>query len=303
MPRTPTQAQAYPKSQPVPDVRADVPDFALTADWALLFDESFTTSNLDMRRWWTRQTHNDGWLDYLNDEEQRYREAGNHVMADGKLQLTALPHQGEFWPSGMIRSKSLFNLADGNGYFFECKGRVPGGKGVWPAWWLAGSERVPGDDATALWPPEIDIMEIVNNEGEDTLNMCNMRCQVLDWATNPQQYWIAACHKDFNPEWGTWWAPYYFNEGFHAFGLHYQRPNFAFYIDRQWIANGMYDWVTDDRQPSPPAHLLLNLAIGGSWAGRYGVDDTAMPQSFDIEYVRVWQRRAQSTIGHDLLPV
>lgn len=286
---------------PAPEVRSE-PNFVLTSDWRLLWGDDFTTSNLDTLKWWTRYTYNDGTLDYLNDEEERYRESGNHVMSGTRCGLTSLPHNGEFWPSGMIRSKALFNLADGNPYFFECKGRVPGGKGVWPAFWLGGSESIPGDDASCLWPPEIDIMEIVNNEGEDTLNMCNMRCQVLDWEHNPQQYWVSACHKDYKADWGTWWAPFYFNEGFHAWGLYYQRPNFSFYVDRQWIASGQYDWVTDDGKPSPPANILCNLAIGGSWAGRYGVDNEAMPQSFDVEYIHVYQRLKQSTIGQDLMP-
>lgn len=65
---------------------------------------------------------------------------------------------------------------------------------------------------------------------------------------------------------------------------------------------GQYDWVTDDGKPSPPANILCNLAIGGSWAGRNGVDNDAMPQSFDVEYIHVYQRLKQSTIGVDLMP-
>src|SRR5262249_33224193 len=41
------------------------------------------------------------------------------------------------------------------------------------------------------------------------------------------------------------------------------------------------------------AHILLNLAIGGQWAGRYGIDNTAFPQSLDIAYVRVYQYDAK----------
>jgi beta-glucanase (GH16 family) len=276
----------------------------LTPDWSLVFEDDFPISNLDTTKWWTRQTHNDGWLDYLNDEQQRYRESGNHVHSAGCCELTALPKVADgFYPSGMLRSKALFPLASGTPHYFECKGRVPGGLGVWPAFWLAGSERVPGDDSTAMWPPEIDMMEIVNNGVEDTLNMCNMRCQVLDWANNPQRYAMTECVESFNPEWGTWWAPFFFNEGFHTWSVLYERPNFTFYCDRQFVARGTYDWVTDDGQPSPPAHILCNLAIGGSWAGRHGIDDSAFPQAFEVEYIKVWTRLPQSTIGHDLMPV
>jgi hypothetical protein len=36
---------------------------------------------------------------------------------------------------------------------------------------------------------------------------------------------------------------------------------------------------------------VLNLAIGGKWAGRYGIDDAAFPQEFLIDWVRVYQKQ------------
>jgi hypothetical protein len=39
-----------------------------------------------------------------------------------------------------------------------------------------------------------------------------------------------------------------------------------------------------------PQYLILNLAIGGSWGGQQGVDDSAFPTRFLIDYVRVYRR-------------
>lgn len=39
-----------------------------------------------------------------------------------------------------------------------------------------------------------------------------------------------------------------------------------------------------------PFFLILNLAIGGNWGGAQGIDDTIFPASFEIDYVRVYQR-------------
>jgi hypothetical protein len=36
--------------------------------------------------------------------------------------------------------------------------------------------------------------------------------------------------------------------------------------------------------------VLFNLAIGGGWAGRYGIADARFPTSFDIDWIRVYQR-------------
>ena len=38
-----------------------------------------------------------------------------------------------------------------------------------------------------------------------------------------------------------------------------------------------------------PFHLLLNIAVGGSWGGQKGVDQKVFPQKMWIDYVRVYQ--------------
>src|SRR5215467_1805351 len=82
----------------------------------LLFEDLFPQGVLDQSRWFTRYVFTGpdgpGTLDYLNDEWERYRESQNHLLdTNNGLRLNALPHNGEFWPSGMIRSKPLFDLA------------------------------------------------------------------------------------------------------------------------------------------------------------------------------------------------
>ena len=51
-----------------------------------------------------------------------------------------------------------------------------------------------------------------------------------------------------------------------------------------------YRWVYNGGEQAAPAHVLLNLAIGGGWAGRYGIADARFPTSFDIDWIRVYQR-------------
>jgi beta-glucanase (GH16 family) len=38
-----------------------------------------------------------------------------------------------------------------------------------------------------------------------------------------------------------------------------------------------------------PFYAILNLAVGGDWGGAQGVDLRAFPQSFEVDYVRVFQ--------------
>lgn len=41
-------------------------------------------------------------------------------------------------------------------------------------------------------------------------------------------------------------------------------------------------------------HVVLNLAVGGNWGGKYGIDDTAFPLEMEVAYVRVYQVPQQS---------
>jgi beta-glucanase (GH16 family) len=295
-----------PKYRPLPQprsVRSDPPQpMTLTPDWRNVFNDHFFNSNVDMEKWWTRYVYNNGTLDYLNDEWERYRESGNHVLDSSLCHLVTQKHNGEFWPSGMLRSKDCYNIGNGDEWYFESRMKVPEFLGSWSAFWIAGSERNPGDDQSVPWPPEIDQCEIVNNGKDDTTHMLHCCGQVLDWNANPQQYAGTWAADGFNWDYMYYWSDADLSKGFHTYGLWYKKPEFVVYLDRKPILAANYDWVADDRQPMN-CYLFANLAVGGQWAGRYGVDDAALPQSLDIDYIRVYQRVRQSTIGHNLLPV
>jgi beta-glucanase (GH16 family) len=49
--------------------------------------------------------------------------------------------------------------------------------------------------------------------------------------------------------------------------------------------SGKFDeWPFDRR-----FHLLLNIAVGGSWGGVQGVDESIWPQSMEVDYVKVYK--------------
>jgi beta-glucanase (GH16 family) len=43
------------------------------------------------------------------------------------------------------------------------------------------------------------------------------------------------------------------------------------------------EWPFDQR-----FHLLLNVAVGGNWGGKMGIDDAVFPQAMEVDYVRVF---------------
>merc|ERR1719499_1365920 len=56
------------------------------------------------------------------------------------------------------------------------------------------------------------------------------------------------------------------------------------------------DWYTSREWPFDESnfYLILNLAVGGTWAGAQGIDETAFPASFEVDWVKVYQGADQS---------
>ena len=40
-----------------------------------------------------------------------------------------------------------------------------------------------------------------------------------------------------------------------------------------------------------PFLIILNMAIGGTMGGSKGVDDSCFPTEFEIDYIRVYQKK------------
>ncbi|MDB4945820.1 MAG: Beta-glucanase precursor [Labilithrix sp.] len=254
-----------------------------------VFGDEFDGASLDTSKWWTRYVYSDGTLDRLNDEQQRYRENGNHVMTGSTLKLTAKKVGGDY-ESGMIRSKTIVKYG-----YFEARVKMPGAVGMWPAFWLNGE--------SGGWPPEIDIFEFVNNGVEDRATM--LHTGVVGHGAQGSAFLSA--DPNFNKQWTFWNAPYAFPDAFHTIACLWDETSATTYVDGAPIVSRGYRWVHDDGSDGGYAHVLLNLAVGGEWAGRHGIDDSAFPQGLEIDYVRVYQApgkldRTTSTIGHDLCP-
>ena len=197
-------------------------------------------------------------------------------------------NNGYPYQSGMLRSKTIVKYG-----YLEARVKMPGGLGVWPAFWL-NAEASP-------WPPEIDIFEFVNNGQEDTVNM--LHTGVIDHGAQGSSFLYS--DPNFNTQWTFWTAPYNFPDAFHVVALLWDETSATTYVDGQEIVSRGTKWVHDDGSDGGYAHVLLNLAIGGQWAGRHGVDENAMPEGLEVDYVRVYQKNidvATSTIGHDFCP-
>ncbi len=223
------------------------------------------------KHFYTRYVYANGKLDHLKEEWQRYRDDGNHVFRDGTLALVARAN-GELKPgeigSGMLRSKW-----SGQYGYYEIRMKVPAGRGLWPAFWLNPEDQ--------KWPPEIDVVEIVDN-GRDTTR-ASFHILHGKGAKDAQ---VNFTRLD---KWGAYRPGVDYAEGFHVFAVEWTEEGVRHYVDDVLIADRAFQWKHNDGSDGGPAHVLVNLAVGGKWPGP-PVDASAFPASLEIDYIRVWQR-------------
>ena len=250
--------------------------FQAQAGWRQVFADEFNGSTLDRDQWFTRFIYGDDTLDHLNDEKEVYRDNDNHILKDGHLELTARYMGGDKYESGMIRSKRTFLYG-----YYEARVKFPSGKGVWPAFWLNPDYDA---DGKVSWPPEIDIFEFVNNGKDDTVKMVHSASDGDD-----KDGHLTYTDLHFNTHWSDYVSDTDLTTDWHVWGLMWLPDSFTVYMDGIKLYSKAYHWVRKDGTPAPPAHILLNLALGGQWAGRYGIDNDAFPQALGVDYVRVYQ--------------
>lgn len=177
--------------------------------------------------------------------------------SDGVLGLVARPTPAAASPllggfpyvSGMISSRAGFLQRYG---YFEIRARLPGGAGLWPAFWLL----TPG-----AWPPEIDAMEARGAPGYAVH---------LHWSEN-------GAHRSSGCDIALVDA----GTAFHAYGVLWTPEAVAFYLDRVPVA-----WIGAKPGFDRPMYMLANLAVGG-WAGTPD-ESTAFPATYAIDGIAAW---------------
>jgi beta-glucanase (GH16 family) len=246
--------------------------YTLVKNWD--FGANLQTLEAVFAEFYTRYVYDHGRLDYLsgNKEWQRYREEGNHQLVGDALRLTARVEDGlrdGGITSGMLRSKWTGRLG-----YYECRIKVPRGRGLWPACWLNPQDQ--------RWPPEIDIVEIVNN-GRDT-------------TAKSFHNVIGHDRKDHGKltyslldKWNGYVPGVDYADAFHVFAVEWTETRVRHYVDGKLVAEHLFDWRHSDGSDGGDAHVLVNLAVGGKWPGS-PQQASDFPAVLEVDYVRVWQR-------------
>jgi beta-glucanase (GH16 family) len=244
------------------------PGTPVPSGWRLVFADEFDVPGTpDPARW----NHEIGYI--ANDEKQYYTSRRENArVEDGMLVIEARRERwmGYDYTSARLNTKGRAEFLYGK---VEIRAKLPTGRGTWPALWMLGANI-----DQAGWPAcgEIDIME---NVGFDPQTIV---ASVHTAAYNHMQ----GTHKNGTITVAAPWAD------FHVFAAEWHADRIDAFVDGQKYftfrneGTGSRTWPFDR-----PQFLILNLAIGGTWGGQQGIDDSPFPHRLVIDYVRVYQPR------------
>ena len=223
---------------------------------------------------WTHEVQKPGWV---NNELQEYVNGsanGKHVteLVDGKLNINCFKGS-----DGKIYSGRVYaNVNTGWLYgYFEARIMLPKGKGTWPAFWMM---PVGNNYSTNPWPGcgEIDIMEEVGVDAN--IVSSSIHCAAYNHTINTQ--------KTASRNIGT------AESEFHVYACEWTPDYLKFFVDGTELMTFKNEGSGKNVWPFTYAfYPILNLAWGGDWGGYKGVDESALPITMKVDYVRVFQKK------------
>ena len=246
--------------------------------YRLVWSDEFDRDGLPDPTKWAYDTDRNsaGWY---NHELQYYAQARpeNSRVAGGSLIITARKEDlssaglgdwgGQLYSSARLVTRGKAQWTYG---FVEIRAKLPCGRGSWPALWTLSA---PPQQA---WPDdgEIDIMEHVGfdpgviHATAHTLAYNHTRNNASSALTTVVDA-CSAFHK-----YQLTWTPNQLKVGVD------DKKYFQYSND----GSGNSEWPFES-----PQYLLFNIAVGGDWGGRMGVDDAIFPIQMEVDYVRVYQ--------------
>lgn len=290
-------------------------------DWQLVWSDEFSGSSIDTNKWNFEINCAGGG----NQEQQCYTDSSeNAYVSNDTLKIVALPaEEGAEKPytSARLNTKYKGDFTYGR---IEMRAKMPYGQGTWPAFWM-----MPTDEVYGGWPKsgEVDIVEAVNLKAADAEG-------------NPEAHVYGTLHYGRDaPQNSSSGKAYALPDGanpaddFHTYAIEWQEGEIRWYVDgylyqtqqqsrvrynskgeavglrhRGWFAEfynqatGELETVYDAAPFDERFHLILNLAVGGTWpenVNELGVDPEAFAngQTFEIDYVRVYECAADPITG------
>lgn len=239
--------------------------------WTLVWSDEFDMEALPDATKWGYDAGDHGWgnqelQNYLAADERSARGTGGHLVITASVDSSGAE---KVYRSARLVTKNKGDWTYGR---IEVRARLPRGRGTWPAIWM-----LPTDNAYGGWPNsgEIDIMEHVGFDPTRVHGTVHTGAFNHTRGTQVGDNRIVPTALD----------------SFHVYAAEWHEDRIDFFIDNEKYftfansGNGPAEWPFNRR-----FHLVLNIAVGGSWGGQQGVDDTVFPQELRVDYVRVYRK-------------
>jgi len=244
--------------------------------WRLVWFDEFTYKGLPDPARWGYDVGGEGWGNqelqfYTDQRKENARVENGHLVVEARR---------EVWQKREYTSARLVSKGKGEWTFgrVEVRAKLPSGRGTWPAIWMLPSLKTYGNGG---WPDngEIDVMEHVGFDPDVVHGSVHTRAYYHSIGTQKTgKVDVRNARSGFNVyavEWRPEEIRWFVND------QHY----FTFKNERLSNAKADYrQWPFDK-----PFHLILNVAVGGTWGGSKGVDESIWPQQMVVDYVRVYQ--------------
>lgn len=201
---------------------------------------------------------------YTHDRLQNARMENGNLIIEAHRELI----NSRAYSSARLVSKHKGDWTYGK---ITARAKLPKGKGVWPAIWM-----LPTNWEYGGWPEsgEIDIMEFVGYM--------------------PDSLFGSVHTERFNHVIGTQVTKGIYSNTlsseFHEYGVEWNADKIDFLFDGKVFQTfhnrreGHTAWPFDK-----DFHVILNVAVGGNWGGKEGIDTSIWPQRMEVDYVRVYQ--------------
>ena len=235
---------------------------------------------------WSREIGGGGWG---NSERQYYTDKASNASMDGagRLVITAKRISNEYaeqvsedpgtedilnrcsecqFTSARMKTARKVSFQYGR---IEARLKLPQGIGTWPAFWMLGGDLLDG----VPWPEcgEIDIMEFRGDIPDQATS-------AIHGPTTPQGSGLGARYLSVTP----------LSDGYHTYAIEWKKNSIDFIVDGR--VNGTYSsrdtgargWVYNQE-----FFIILNLAMGGTYAGEY-IDPNLNQAQLNIDYIRFY---------------